>query len=205
MNQAISPVADSQDGAALSSLALRLKTETAAEHERMHQLMGQADVFSSREKYSQFTLSQYYFQLEIEHLFEKDQVADHIPDLDIRGRSEQAKLDLQDLGVQAQGQALVSEQVTFPAALGWIYVSEGSTLGAAFLFKEAQKHLGLSAENGARNLAAYPEGRAKVWKRFVQALDEAQFNKEQQDQVVQGALDAFNYFGELLINVDQLK
>jgi len=137
--------------------------------------------------------------------FEKDQVASHIPDLDIRGRSEQAKLDLADLNVQPQGLALVSQAVEFPAALGWIYVSEGSTLGAAFLFKEAQKQLGLSAEHGARNLAAYPEGRAKVWKRFVQALDEAQLSTEDQDKVVQGALDAFNYFGEALINLDQLK
>ena len=46
-------------------------------------------------------------------------------------------------------------------------MSEGSTLGAAFLFKEAQKHLGFSETFAARNLAAYPEGRAKVWKRFV--------------------------------------
>ncbi|MCJ9204033.1 biliverdin-producing heme oxygenase, partial [Acinetobacter baumannii] len=68
--------------------------------------------------------------------------------------------------------------------LGWIYVSEGSTLGAAFLFKEAQKHLGFSETFAARNLAAYPEGRAKVWKRFVKALDEAGFDQTQQDRVV---------------------
>ncbi|MFP0274759.1 biliverdin-producing heme oxygenase, partial [Acinetobacter baumannii] len=45
-----------------NSLSLRLKQETAAEHERMHQLMSEAKVFSSKEKYAQFTLSQYYFQ-----------------------------------------------------------------------------------------------------------------------------------------------
>jgi len=175
MNQALS--SDSQQQMT-NSLALRLKTETAAEHERMHQLMGKADIFATLAKYTQFTLSQYYFQLEVEHLFEQDQVSKLIPDLDIRGRSEQARLDLQDLQLNPQGQELVSKNVQFPAALGWIYVSEGSTLGAAFLFKEAQKQLGLSAEHGARNLAAYPEGRAKVWKRFVQALDEAQLSTE---------------------------
>lgn len=209
MNQAINaePAAKPMSP---SSLALRLKTETAASHERMHQLMDQAKVFDNLDNYKQFTLSQYYFQLEVEHLFEKDRVAATIPDLDIRGRSEQAKLDLADLNVQPQGcslygQNLVSQNVIFPAALGWIYVSEGSTLGAAFLFKQAQKQLGLSAEHGARNLAAYPEGRAKVWKRFVQALDDAQLDQSQQDQVVQGALDAFNYFGELLTNLAKLR
>ena len=125
-----------------NSLSLRLKQETAAEHERMHQLMSEAKVFSSKEKYAQFTLSQYYFQREIEHLFEKEGVAGLIPDLDIRGRSKQALADLNDLGIQPNGQQLQSENVQLPEALGWIYVSEGSTLGAAFLFKEAQKHLG---------------------------------------------------------------
>lgn len=187
------------------SLAMRLKLQTADEHERMHALMAKADVFSSVEKYALFTLSQYYFQLEIEHLFQQDQVALHITDLDIRGRSAQALLDLQDLGIHPQGQTLESLNVTFPAALGWIYVSEGSTLGAAFLFKQAQQRLGLSAENGARNLAAYPEGRAKVWKRFVQALDQAELSPSQKDEVIQGALDAFKYFGHALINLDQLK
>ncbi|MGT2549973.1 biliverdin-producing heme oxygenase [Acinetobacter geminorum] len=188
-----------------NSLSLRLKQETAAEHERMHQLMSKAKVFSSKEKYAQFTLSQYYFQREIEHLFEKEGVAGLIPDLDIRGRSKQALADLNDLGIQPNGQQLQSENVQLPEALGWIYVSEGSTLGAAFLFKEAQKHLGFSETFAARNLAAYPEGRAKVWKRFVQALDETGFDQIQQDRVVQGALDAFGYFGQALDQLDKLK
>ncbi|MFX5618563.1 biliverdin-producing heme oxygenase, partial [Acinetobacter baumannii] len=81
-------------------------------------------------KYAQFTLSQYYFQREIEHLFEKEGVAGLIPDLDIRGRSKQALADLNDLGIQPNGQQLQSENVQLPEALGWIYVSEGSTLGA---------------------------------------------------------------------------
>ncbi|HFO0568927.1 TPA: biliverdin-producing heme oxygenase [Acinetobacter baumannii] len=188
-----------------NSLSLRLKQETAAEHERMRQLMSEAKVFSSKEKYAQFTLSQYYFQREIEHLFEKEGVAGLIPDLDIRGRSKQALADLNDLGIQPNGQQLQSENVQLPEALGWIYVSEGSTLGAAFLFKEAQKHLGFSETFAARNLAAYPEGRAKVWKRFVKALDEAGFDQTQQDRVVQGALDAFGYFGQALDQLDELK
>ncbi len=188
-----------------NSLSLRLKQETAAEHERMHQLMSQAKVFLSKEKYAQFTLSQYYFQREIEHLFEKEGVAGLIPDLDIRGRSKQALADLNDLGIQPNEQQLQSENVQLPEALGWIYVSEGSTLGATFLFKEAQKHLGFSETFAARNLAAYPEGRAKVWKRFVQALDETGFDQTQQDRVVQGALDAFGYFGQALDQLDELK
>ncbi len=189
----------------MTILSQRLKTETSSEHERMHQLMAQADVFASKESYSQFTLSQYYFQQEIEYLFEQDGVAAAIPDLDIRGRSNQALLDLADLGLKPQGQVLQTQGLPLLKALGWIYVSEGSTLGAAFLFKQAQKSLGLSEDFGARNLAAYPEGRAKVWKRFIEAMDQLQLDQNQQDQVVQGALDGFAYFGKALIDMHALK
>jgi heme oxygenase len=189
--------------ASLPTLSQRLKNETGAEHERMHKLMEKAEVFSSKEKYAQFTLSQYYFQKEVEKLFEQDEVVRAVPDLEVRGRSDAALADLVDLNLKPQRQKAL-EQIGFPQALGWIYVSEGSTLGAAFLFKEAQKHLGFDAEFGARNLAAYPEGRMKVWKRFTQALDSG-FEPAQQDLIIEGALDAFAYFGELLSNLDTLR
>ena len=83
-------------------------------------------------------------------------------------------------------------------ALGWLYVSEGSTLGAAFLFKEAQTALDLSAEFGARNLAASPAGRAQAWRAFVAALDTAALPGAHADQVVDGAREAFEFFGQTL-------
>lgn len=184
-----------------NSLALRLRTETASQHEYMHQLMEQAQVFKDIEHYAQFTLAQYYFQKNVEYLFNLTQVSALISDLDIRGRSQSALLDLQDLNLQVESLKLMTADIGFPEALGWIYVSEGSTLGAAFLFKQAQQHLGLSAEFAARNLAAYPEGRAKVWKHFIAELDQAELSQEQQDQVIEGARQAFDYFGWLLKSI----
>ncbi|AOA57833.1 biliverdin-producing heme oxygenase [Acinetobacter larvae] len=188
-----------------NTLSLRLKTETAIEHDRMEMLMEQAKVFESKENYAQFTLSQYYFQRDIEYLYQSTAVGAVIPDLDIRGRSEAARQDLTDLGIQPQGMDISTLHVRYPQALGWIYVSEGSTLGAAFLFKEAQAKLGFSADFAARNLAAYPEGRMRVWKRFKQALDDAQFSPSEQQQVVDGAMQAFAHFGDLLSHLDTLK
>jgi heme oxygenase len=187
-----------------TTLSVRLKTETASEHQRMHQLMAQAEVFSSAQRYAQFTLSQYYFQLEIEQLFEHVDLAAVIPDLDIRGRAAAALADLQDLAIQPQGRARAADQLSLPQALGWLYVSEGSTLGAAVLFKQAQQHLGYDQNFAARNLAAYPEGRATVWKRFVVALDQAALDLEEQNLVIAGALQAYAYFGQLLSELAQL-
>ena len=95
--------------------------------------------------------------------------------------------------------ALASEGVGMPEALGWLYVSEGSTLGAAFLFKEAKERLGLSETFGARNLAAYPRGRALAWRAFVESLDAPALGDAAiQDQVIAGANAAYDRFGSLL-------
>lgn len=181
------------------SLALRLKTETAAQHERMHQLMGQANPFASRDNYARFVAAQYLFQRDVEHLFDDARVQRAVPDLDTRGRQQASLDDLRDLGAALPpDEPFASKGVTMPEALGWLYVSEGSTLGAAFLFKEAQANLGLTADFGARNLAAYPEGRAVVWRRFVASLDSEQIDVAEHDAVIAGANAAYNRFGELL-------
>ncbi|CAM4144605.1 hypothetical protein F901_02870 [Acinetobacter dispersus] len=186
----------------LNQLASRLKIETASQHQQMHLLMEEAQVFADTQRYAKFTLAQYYFQQNVEYLFRHPEVSTLISDLDIRGRSQAALLDLYDLQLTPEVQELLTENVDFPEALGWIYVSEGSTLGAAFLFKQAQQLLGLNAEFGARNLAAYPEGRARVWKHFITELDTAQLSESQQDQAILGAKQAFDYFGSLLKNID---
>ncbi|ENX41364.1 biliverdin-producing heme oxygenase [Acinetobacter sp. NIPH 2100] len=185
----------------LNQLASRLKNETASQHQQMHLLMEKAQVFADTQRYAKFTLAQYYFQQNVEYLFRHPEVSALISDLDIRGRSQAALLDLYDLQLKPEAQELVTEHVGFLEALGWIYVSEGSTLGAAFLFKQAQQLLGFTAEFGARNLAAYPEGRARVWKHFIAELDTAQLSESEQDQVILGAKQAFDYFGSLLKNI----
>lgn len=179
-------------------LSHRLKTETAEKHEHMHHLMGQGQPFSSREKYAQFVAAQYLFQRDVEHFFADADVQTAVPDLYVRGRQQASLDDLNDLGAPVPTESIASVGVSMPEALGWIYVSEGSTLGAAFLLKEAQAKLALSAEFGARNLAAYPEGRALVWRRFVAALDDESITPEDHEAVLAGAHAAFNRFGDLL-------
>jgi len=180
------------------TLSQRLKGETAAQHERMHQLMERAQPFASRERYASFVAAQYLFQRDVEHFFDLPQMKNLVADLDTRGRTQAALADLADLGAPAPAQTpVVTAEVKLPEALGWLYVSEGSTLGAAFLLKEVGEKLGLDAHFGARNLAAYPDGRARAWKRFVEALD-APALAGSHDAVVAGALQAYARFGDLL-------
>ena len=181
-----------------SSLSQRLKAETEPQHLRMHDLMERGQPFASRENYARFVAAQYLFQRDIEHLFADAAVQTAVPDLDARGREAASLADLADLDAAVPQEALASSGVGMPEALGWLYVSEGSTLGAAFLFKEAERSLGLSADFGARNLAAYPDGRATVWRRFVASLDDEALAPETHEAVIQGALAAYDRFGDLL-------
>ncbi|MGI4779240.1 MAG: biliverdin-producing heme oxygenase [Janthinobacterium lividum] len=180
------------------ALSQRLKTETEPQHLRMHHLMELGQPFANRVNYAAFVAAQYLFQRDVEHLFADPAVKAAVPDLDARGRGAASLGDLADLGAAVPHDALASIGVGMPQALGWLYVSEGSTLGAAFLVKEAERHLGLSAGFGARNLAAYPEGRAKAWRRFVASLDDEALPQESHDAVIEGAFAAYDRFGELL-------
>lgn len=179
-------------------LSQRLKHETDAQHQRMHALMERAQPFASRERYAGFVAIQYLFQRDVMHLFDDPRVRAVVDDLDCRGRVEAAHADLHDLGAAVPDAPLATTAVKMPEALGWLYVSEGSTLGAAFLLKEAQQQLGLGATFGARNLAAYPDGRARVWKRFVASIDSDALADTEHDAVLAGANAAYDRFGALL-------
>ncbi|OWY34383.1 biliverdin-producing heme oxygenase [Herbaspirillum aquaticum] len=179
-------------------LSARLKDETATLHEQMHALMEQAQPFASRAQYVRFVAAQYHFQRDVEHLFEDRAIQAAVPDLQVRGREAAALADLADLDAAPGDAAIATGKVAMPEALGWLYVSEGSTLGAAFLLKEVKEKLGVSETFGARNLAAYPEGRAVVWRRFVSFLDAPGLSAQEQDAVVAGARAAFERFGVLL-------
>ncbi|MDQ2186370.1 biliverdin-producing heme oxygenase [Alcaligenaceae bacterium A4P071] len=187
---------DGEAGAARPVLSQRLRTETAAQHERMHTLMAEGKPFADRDAYARFVAAQYVFQRDVEHLFAAPDLRAAVPDIDMRGRQSASQADLADLGAAVPDTPLATHDIGMPEALGWLYVSEGSTLGAAFLFKEAQSALGLTADFGARNLAAYPEGRARAWKQFVAALDAAP--PDLHDGAIAGANAAYDRFGALL-------
>lgn len=185
-------------------LSLQLKHETAYKHEAMHLLMEQGRPFSSRVQYARFVAAQYIFQCDVEKLFDDPAIRKAVPDLEMRGRALASRVDLNDLHAEIPEHP-PCPGITMPAALGWLYVSEGSTLGAAFLLKEAQEKLGLSADFGARNLAAYPEGRALVWRRFVCYLDDTDLDDNARAEVVAGAAAAYDRFGGLLRRFFQME
>ena len=177
----------------------RLNALTHEPHARLDALVKSRDPFGSRESFARFVAAQYLFQYDLENLYNNAELAQIVDDLPSRARVEQARLDLADLNhaVPQGDDSVRSRQHGLGAALGWVFVSEGSKLGAAFLIKRAEA-LQLSESFGARHLGEPEGGRAQGWKSFVAALDGVVLDAEQERQAEAGAIAAFNRFADHL-------
>lgn len=172
-----------------NSRARRLKAETAEIHERLDSAITAHKPFASVARYRQFLAMQHRFHAVMNGLYSRPSVADLLPDGDGRGRLNRVIADMADLDM-ASPAAVSQPKVDDAAVFGWLYVAEGSNLGAAFLLKEAEK-LGLSETHGARHLAGAPEGRGLYWRRFTAALDGLVLSGQEEVEVVEGAKAAF--------------
>ncbi|MDO7901893.1 biliverdin-producing heme oxygenase [Pseudomonas sp. K1(2024)] len=176
----------------------RLNQVTHAPHTELDALVKSHAPFDSRDSFARFVVAQYLFQSELQALYNDPALISLFPDLAARCRAEQARLDLADLNTAVPSP--VPGAVTAPTlgqALGWIFVSEGSKLGAAFLIKRAQA-MGLSDSFGARHLGEPEGGRAEGWKQFIRTLDGLQLSPEQDAAAERAAVAAFERFTELL-------
>lgn len=174
----------------------RLKAATGDTHERLDKSIMAGEPFASRERYALFVKVQHAFHREIDALYDNARLDGMLPDLQGRRRLGQIGQDLTDLGFEipsydGKPEFGAGAGADLPTALGWLYVAEGSNLGAAFLLKDALK-LGLTEEFGARHLAGAPEGRGLHWRTFTAALDAVDLSDEEEARVVAGAEAAFN-------------
>lgn len=176
----------------------RLNQITHEPHSKLDALVKAHAPFETRASFARFVVAQYLFQSELVALYNDAELTAIIADLPARCRAEAARADLADLDTEVP--APVAGAVKNPSkarALGWLFVSEGSKLGAAFLIKRAVA-LELSESFGARHLGEPAGGRAEGWKSFVRTLDALPFTAEEEAEAEQGALDAFNRFTVLL-------
>ena len=187
------------DSASLPALrSQRLNQITNEPHQKLDALVKAHKPFDDVASFARFVVAQYLFQSELKALYTDPALKQIVPDLPERCRAEQAKADLADLNTEVP--APVAGAVNAPSkaeALGWIFVSEGSKLGAAFLIKRAVG-LGLSDTFGARHLGEPAGGRAEGWKSFIRTLDGLELTAEEEADLDKGAVAAFERFTVLL-------
>ena len=176
------------------SRSKRLKGLTHDTHESLDQSIVAQRPFEDLSRYARFLAVQYGFHRDIHPLYDLPTLQRLLPDLGERRRLAEIVQDLKDVGaaspILSDPPRFAPGDVDLPTALGWLYVAEGSNLGAAFLLKWSAA-LGLSETHGARHLAASPEGRARHWRGFTEVLDGVELTAEEEDRVVEGARAAF--------------
>ncbi|MET0126083.1 MAG: biliverdin-producing heme oxygenase [Pseudomonas caspiana] len=176
----------------------RLNQITHAPHEQLDKAVKANAPFETLESYKRFVVAQYLFQAELQDLYNDAELKKIVPDLPARCRAEQAKADLADLNTDTPPTiAGAVQNPTKAQAMGWLFVSEGSKLGAAFLIKRAAA-LNLSETFGARHLGEPAGGRAEGWKSFIRTLDGLDLTEQEEAQADQGAIAAFERFNVLL-------
>jgi heme oxygenase len=177
----------------------RIKANTRKDHQQIDDLVMAMKPFDSRENYGRFLALQYCFHAVMKPLYHADDLNALIPGLSERSRFDSVCADLGDLGLATpRDHSGTSAPLTGPGRLGWLYVCEGSNLGAAFLLKAAAR-LDLNDGFGARHLAGHDEGRGKHWRQFVEQLNGLVLNADEEIAVQQGAHDAFGFFHNLVI------
>lgn len=184
-------------------LSKRLKLATYTAHKRVDKAIMALSPFTSLDGYKRFLTVQYQFQRHTAPLYEQPDLCEQLGRLEQRCRFNSVMLDIKDLSLDVE--ELNVSSVTPPtvgsqaAALGWLYVNEGSNLGAAFLLKYASQ-LGLSAHFGARHLAPSDAGRGLHWRLFIAQLDAVSLSEEQERRAIKGARDAFTFVESLALN-----
>ena len=172
----------------------RLKTLTHQTHDRLDRSIMAAASFDNLDGYARFVEVQYLFHRDIAALYEDAALQALLPNLEARRRLGLIVADLADLDrdppAGSEAPVFTPGRIDMPSALGWLYVAEGSNMGAALLRKEVSK-IGLSDDHGARHLAPAPEGPAAYWRAFTAGLDAVELSPGEEARAVAGANAAF--------------
>jgi heme oxygenase len=176
---------------AFTSRADALRRMTRDTHERLDQAVMAQGIFRDRTRFARFLHVQYHFHADIAPLYARADLTVHFPHLAARARLAPIADDLRALGQEIPPAPRdAPSPPSLAAALGWLYVAEGSNLGAAVILKLASP-LGLDAGFGASHLAPAAAGVASHWRDFTQALDAIALPAHAEADVVAGARAAF--------------
>lgn len=171
----------------------RLMEATRSAHEKLDARIIGAEPFRDRERYVRLLRMQYAFHRDVDPLYTMVLPLPALLDLPARRRLALVRQDLDDLGQalpEDHPPVFGSARVPPATAIGWLWVAEGSNLGAASLLKRANA-LGLDSSFGAGHLAGHPAGRGAQWKAFTGAVDALELDEAQDAMMVRGACDAF--------------
>ncbi|WP_065979482.1 MULTISPECIES: biliverdin-producing heme oxygenase [Pseudoalteromonas] len=174
-----------------------LRAATADVHHHVDKSIMAQNPFADTSSYLSFLNLQYYFLNDVSALYTHPELTKTISNLASRRRLDLLEQDFIDLETplpKAYLQPHISDKTDFATAIGWLYVVEGSKVGAAMLGKHLKTHLNYDASHGGRYLTGPGAGRGSAWRELVQFIDNLQLTAQQEHALIEGARQAFIRF-----------
>jgi heme oxygenase len=84
--------------------------------------------------------------------------------------------------------------------LGYLYVAEGSTLGGAVIARALAKNTNLASVTNYNFYGCYGENVGTMWKNFIIAMESTAPRLNNNEAIVVGGTNAFEFFGRCLQN-----
>jgi len=183
------------------TLLERLKIETRPAHDRIERAIDLDRRIASKDAYRDLLMRFYGFHSAWENA--AGAVAPDPRSFQQRCKTALLVKDLTALGLGADEIAQLPHcdpLMPLPspaAALGSMYVVEGSTLGGAIIARDVQSRLGLTAETGCAYFRSYGRETALMWKSFGAMLLAAS-SPEVDDSIVESARRTFDVMHDWL-------
>ena len=185
-----------------NTLTAQFKAETTSIHDGLDKAIMTKRPFSSIERYALFLQVQLAFHITVAPLYHDQRFQDCIAGLAGMQRLDAVYDDLCDLLFKQQADEIRKQYsdkrtFTFEQGLAWLYVVEGSNLGAEYLLKAA-KRIDLSETFGARHLAPAEQGRGAAWQQFSNSINKIELDDLQRKNALTAAQQAFSFVRELV-------
>jgi heme oxygenase len=187
------------DGSFLDDLRVR----TQPSHKALEALPLSAvllDPGITREQYIAYLQAMYGIVSEVEETV-FPLVADILPDLSQRRKAHLLEQDLSSLGASVHKSYPLKVSglvIDTDAAMGIMYVMEGSTLGGRVILKSIEKSLGLTAESGASYFAGYNVATGPLWKSFLDKLVAYEQDGNDRNAIISAASLTFDTIHRLM-------
>jgi heme oxygenase len=180
-------------------LSDRLKRETQGPHLDLEKLIiPKLKSVKDTVSYADLLWLFYGFFQPVEQLINQYIGKDELEDYVERRKATVIQDDLRYIRMEASKVAVcrdlpIIDSIT--AALGAMYVLEGSTLGGKIISKMLINQLQLEGNHGVRFFSGYGEATAEKWFAFREYLDNYSSEPEEQDKMINAAKETFLKFG----------
>jgi heme oxygenase (biliverdin-IX-beta and delta-forming) len=159
-----------------TTVLLELRRATAVQHRALEADAGIWELLASKASYEKLLARSFGIYSVLETQIEAvSNLAAVLTDLGARRKVSALRADLAVLGVAAADCEIcadVPKVATIAAALGCLYVLEGSTLGGQMMAREVGKRLDLGPQDGCEFFSSYGPRVGDMWKSFTRDLEE---------------------------------